>query len=548
MNPSDILYINPSINVGGVILYNKLSQDTIGNLSILFPSNIGVTSNDSTLGALIKTANSSGGGSSSSSSLAGSFISIGSDNKLVAQVIQDVSFYSTLTNYTGGVCKQFGSFVTNIFDYNEINTPNTTQFQTNFLIKHIDATITIFFINTDSTTTSDSHVLTNTSNIGIYNTLTITDDGDPFIYNLPYANIFTACKYKNTFRNFNINSNYTSSNTLIPYIYILKEKLTTSSLTYNSYAMSFYVDSSPLPSLTYNINNFVGVILTSGLYVLPLNSVITFNFTINNITTEFYNSQTININSNFTTEMSILPTQEMIDSCYNTGSYSFNYYLHINNNISGIETLTLRVNSLTKHSSTTLYCLIDCTNILESDIRVTSGIGRFTDISQFNSFDSSVPLSNNEELLYIFGNISYPYLDYSNNIPQGLDYSNLTSSFNTYRWFTQKINQDNLPTYITNGYIKLNNLTDISTPLLLNQLIIDIYMNDNIYIVTSPFYETENIIISDTFNNKLVDNSYLVFFNFRSQKQITTDLYIRLGLPDSTKQKIIFNSLTLSVI
>jgi len=192
--------------------------------------------------------------------------------------------------------------------------------------------------------------------------------------------------------------------------------------------------------------------------------------------------------------------------------------------------------------------LIDCTNILESDIRVTSGIGRFTDISQFNSFDSSVPLTNNEELLFIFGNISYPYLNYINNIPQGLNYSNLSGSFSTYRWFTQKISQNNIPTYITSGYIKLNNITDISAPLLLNQITIDIYMNNNIYIVTSPFYETQNILISDNFNNKLVNNSYLIYFNFRSQIQVNSDLYIRLGLPDSTKQKIIFNNFTLSLL
>ena len=139
MNPSDILYVSPSINVGGVILYNKLSQDTLGNISMLFPPNIGVTSNDSTLGALIKTANSSGGGSSSGS-VAGSFISTGSDNKLVAQVIQDVSFFTSLTNYTGGLCKQFNSIVTNIFNYNDINTNNIYYEKT----KHID--ITYYFI------------------------------------------------------------------------------------------------------------------------------------------------------------------------------------------------------------------------------------------------------------------------------------------------------------------------------------------------------------------------------------------------------------------
>jgi len=546
MNPSDILYINPSINVGGVILSNKQSQDTIGNLSILFPSNIGVTANDSTLGALIKTANSSGSGSSGAS-VAGSFIALGYDNKLVAQVIQDVSFYTGLTTYTGGLCRHFGTTVTNIFDHDTINSSQVFQFQTNYLLKHVGATITMYFINTDSTTTSDSHTLTNSSNIGTYGTLSIIRDGDPFLNNLPYANIFTACKYKNTPRIFDVSTTYNTDSVLIPYIYILQEQLTSTSPIYNSYAKAFYIDTSPTPSLSSNISNFNGAILTSGLYVLPLNSSIDFSFTVNNITSEFYNSKTININSNFSSETFITPTYDMIISCYTTGTYTFTYNLNITNNISGIETLTLIVNSLTKNSSYNLSCLIDTTNTLESDIRVTSGTGRFTDVSQFNSFDSSVPLTNNEELLYIFGNISYPCTDYSICIPQGIDYSNLTGSYNTYRWFTQKISQSNIPTYITSGYIKLNNITYITSPLLLNQLIIDIYMNGNIYITTSPFYETTNTIISDNFNNKLVNNSYFIYFNFKTQIQVNTDLYIRLGIPDSTKQKIIFNSLTLSV-
>jgi hypothetical protein len=546
MNPSDILYVSPSINVGGVILYNKLSQDTLGNISMLFPPNIGVTSNDSTLGALIKTANSSGGGSSSGS-VAGSFISTGSDNKLVAQVIQDVSFFTSLTNYTGGLCKQFNSIVTNIFNYNDINTNNILQFQTNYFLKHVGATITLFFIDTDGNTYSDSHILTNSSNIGVYNSLTILNDGDPFLNNLPYANIFTACKYSNTFRNFSTNTTYTPDSTLTPYIYILKEQYSLGYPTYNSYALPFYVDSSPLPSMNINIGSYTSAILTSGLYILPLNSTINFTFTVNNITSQFYNPKVINIDATFTTTTYISATQNMINSCYNTGSYTFNYSLSVNKITSGIQILTLTVNSLTKSSSSTLQCLIDTTTNLESNIRVTSGTGRFTDTSNFNTYNSSVPLTNNEELLYLFGKISYPSTNYTNYIPQGLDYSNLTGSFYTYRWFTQKINQSNILPYISNGYIQINlSVVNLIQPL--NNVIIDLYMNNNIYIVSSPYNETSNIVISDCLNNKIQSSAYLVYFDFKSQVQVNTDIYIRLGIPSSLKGKITFSSLTLCQI
>jgi len=73
-------------------------------------------------------------------------------------------------------------------------------------------------------------------------------------------------------------------------------------------------------------------------------------------------------------------------------------------------------------------------------------------------------------------------------------------------------------------------------------------MNNNIYIVSSPYNESSNIVISDYLNNKIQSSAYLTYFDFKSQVQINTDIYIRLGIPSSLKEKIIFSSLTLCQI
>lgn len=558
MNQSDILYVNPSINIGGVLLSNNLSQDTIGNIYALFPQSIGVNSQDSTLSALIKTANNSGG--LSTNSYAGSFISTSSDNKLVAQVIQDVSFYSTCTTYTGGTCRQLindnvVNTLTNIYDLTEINNLNIPQFITNYFIKHVGSNITLIFID-NNTQTTDSHVLTNTSNIGVYGILTILDDGDPFLYNIQYANIFTACKYGNTFRQFTTNNLYDSNSILIPYIYILKEQNL-----FTSYAFPFYIDKSNTPTISCSIFNFNNTKFTSGLNVLPLNSSINFVITLTNITSEFYNNHMIDITSDFSTVTHILPIRSVISSCYNTNTGTFNFLLNIDIMNNNILPLTFTANSLTKSNSLTINCIIDCNSINESDIRCFSGTNRFTSTDYFTNYDSSVSLNNNEELMYLFGKFSYPYLDYTSYIPQGNDYSNLTGSYNNYRWFTQKINQNNLPQFINNGYVQINNISfvnnDLTSLILINQIILDIYMNENIYIVSSPIYVVDNNNIyninDNSYNNKLTSLSnslynYLVYFDFKSQTQITSDIYIRIGISSIAKNKYTFTSVSLNMI
>ena len=558
MNQSDILYINPSINIGGVLLSNNLSQDTIGNIYALFPQSIGVNSQDSTLSALIKTANNSGG--LSTNSYAGSFISTSSDNKLVAQVIQDVSFYSTCTTYTGGTCRQLindnvVNTLTNIYDLTEINNLNVPQFITNYFIKHVGSNITLIFID-NNTQTTDSHVLTNTSNIGVYGILTILDDGDPFLYNIQYANIFTACKYGNTFRQFTTNNLYDSNSILIPYIYILKEQNL-----FTSYAFPFYIDNSNTPTISCSIFNFNNTKYTSGLNVLSLNSSINFVITLTNITSEFYNNHMIDITSDFSTVTYILPIRSVISSCYNTNTGTFNFLLNIDIMNNNILPLTFTANSLTKSNSLTINCIIDCNSINESDIRCFSGTNRFSSTDYFTNYDSSVSLNNNEELMYLFGKFSYPYLDYTSYIPQGNDYSNLTGSYNNYRWFTQKINQNNLPQFINNGYVQINNISfvnnDLTSLILINQIILDIYMNENIYIVSSPIYVVDNNNIyninDNSYNNKLTSLSnslynYLVYFDFKSQTQITSDIYIRIGISSIAKNKYTFTSVSLNMI
>ena len=559
MNPSDTLYVNPSINIGGVLLSNNLSQDTIGNLYALFPSSLGVTADDSTLGALIKTANNSS--SSVSTNYSGSFIATGSDNKLVAQVIQDVSFYSTCTKYTGGICRQLindniVNTVTNIYDLTDINILSTPQFITNYFIKHVGSNITLLFINNNNTQTTDSHILTNSSNIGVYGSLTIIDDGDPFLSNIQYANIFTACKYGNTRKQFNVNNLYSSSSILIPYIYILKEQSK-----YVSYALPFYIDNSRIPTISCSISNYISTKFSSGLTVLPINSTINFNITLTNITSEFYNNHMIDISSNFTSNNYISPIQSVISSCYNTNTGTFSFPLTVNIENNNILPLTFTANSLTKSNSITINCMIDCNPINESDIRCFSGTDRFTTIDNFINYDSSADLRNNEELLYLFGKFSYPNTNYSVYIPQGNNYSNLTGSYNSYRWFTQKINQNNLPQFITNGYIQINNLSftnnDINNIFTINKIIVDIYVNDNIYIVNSPIYVSNNNniynITDNSYNNHLttLPNSlynYLVYFDFLSQIQITTDIYIRIGVSDIAKNKYTFTGASITII
>lgn len=520
MNPSDIIEIQPPINVAGVILANSHVYDTIGSIASVFPPTLGVVPTDTTLNALIKTAV-----SNSYTQFAGSMLS-----NNVAQVIQDVSFTTTTQSYVAGLASEPGNIVNNIFNYNTL-TGHILEVESNYLIKHIGANIDLIITSHSGSSTS-STILTSGNDVGVYNNLEITFDGDPFNYPSDYI----ACKYKAT----------TPILTSSKYVNTIKmnERL------YQCIPFLFYVDSQLIPSLSsYSI--IVTPISTyiSGIprYINGTTLQVTTN--ILDITSEFYNNtQIVSILGNSFNQVNYQATNTDINNIYNnkTTPYAIINTITINNVSVGNLVISARLYSASASITSALSftpIFIDCLSNNESQLRVKSSSGQFPSTSSLTTYNSSQSLLLNEELQYILGYFIYPQLtNWSTYNPVGPNYSAISGgSYNGYRWMTQKIS---INATIIRGNVVLNNYTIIGTQT--SPLLIYLSANNTWYDVLSPFIPPlgTTIGILEYSGTTSSNGSYFVTFG---TGVTTQDVYIRIGLKNNTNIKftsVSFSSLT----
>jgi hypothetical protein len=547
MNPSDVLEINPSINISRVVINDGYVYDIIGNLSSSFPAGFNVLPTDNTLNALIKVSN---GGISSQSS-GGSPIDLPSNNGYpIIQTINDVKFYfnSNLISYSGCVCKDYIfnnnlNYVENIINQTDINNLlSGSQIISYYYLIHIGKTISLLIKNPDESIDSGSVTLQNSSNVGVYNYLTITNDEDPLSNNSQYKGYYRACVYTNTYKIFTINDTFDSNNKLIPYSVQLKED------TNYSLPFTFFLDNFITPNLSFNVYNYNNLNYNSGIPCLTSNSDFTIECIINNATTQFFNPNLLSFVNNDIDDVNFQINTTIINDLYNTNSTNINQIINIKNTSYKVSNLNIIVRSV-KNSLTNsdINMIIDNNNEVAIFNRVNSGDGLYPPTIDFSEFISSHDISDTSELIYILGYIQYPRLNYNIYYPPGPDYSILSPS--KIRYFTIK---KNITSSISRGKITLVDVINFNK----NYVVLNLYYNNSIYIVSSPYGRPLDTGIScgefGLQNNKfIIDSSgkinYCFYFTF-GQSILFNTLYLRLGFSYTTNPTYIGNILIETVL
>jgi len=436
---------------------DKLSFDDILDL----PNDLPISSNESTLTLVKRMAAIM---ADMGIENIGSYIGIGIDGRSVAKNICDCTFLAdSETPYSAFISSRAGTVAYNIFGSRRF------IIKTNYVKKNTDPSVAY---ELHRTTTFAGIDIINSSNQSLqgqtYGWLTVESEADPLTNNPNFAGSLTnALKF----------SIYPSANIAIsvppinPYSLRMCEFNTI--IQRSSVPFNFYVDVPVVPTITaaafVNLTTATSLKYFSGVPRVRAGSTVDLSIVARNVISEFYNKTGTFaiINSAQLNDASYILSNLDIDEIYDDGinaTHSYNILTTLKSNVSGTISATLRrfsANPALYADQVITYLNIDTFTVNEEELRVRSGSGLNPSIGAHVAFDDQISLLDTQELQFIGNRFAFPYIDFTNQIPAGPNYSLCRNDVSGYRWATFKYTSITSET-ISRAQIIVTNISELN--------------------------------------------------------------------------------------